>query len=89
MKGALRALRYGASGLQFGHSALQLGFTDSPGGGGEGDVPDIGLAADIEDVDDGFVIGVLIAAKDDGLVRKELGKLAELGDEFLAEMAGD
>ena len=52
-------------------------------GGCEGDVPDIGLTTDVEDVHDGFVGGFFIAPKDHGLVGEELGEFAELGDELI------
>ena len=53
-------------------------------GGGESDIPDIGLAANVEDLDNGLIIDVLIAPDNDGLVREDLSQLAQPRGQFIA-----
>ncbi len=49
--------------------------------GGEGDVPDIGFGTDVEDADDVFEIGLLVASEDDGDVGIEFGDGGEALEE--------
>ena len=51
-------------------------------GGGERDVPDVGLAADVHDGHEIFVRQLLVATQDDRVVRVDLGKPRE----FVAEL---
>jgi hypothetical protein len=51
--------------------------------GREGDIPNVRLSADVENIDDVLVIHGLIASDDDRLIRVELGKPLELIQEFL------